>query len=440
VSGAAHAKSAGTRVGQLLVLGLVLGLFAVLRMSRVAGENSGELVAATGLLLMSGMLFAELLEVVRLPHLTGYIAAGVLAGPHVLHFIGHDAVKQLELVNTLALALIALAGGLELKLSDVRVVARGVGFTMLSQSIAVLVVQSALFMVLARYVPFTRDLPLPVLFGISVLWGILAVSRSPSATLAILSQTRARGPLTRFSLAFVMTSDVLVLVMMAAGLSLMRPLIEPGASISLEKLRSVAHELLGSVSIGTTLGLLLIAYLRLVGRQVLLLLVAIGFALTAGVQYLRFEPMLTFLTAGFVVQNMSSQGEKLLHNIEETGGVVFVVFFATAGAHLDIPLLQSIWPIALALCASRGVVTWIAHRAGAALAGDSELIRRWGWSALISQAGLTLGLSAVLARTFPSVGEGLRSLVIATVAINEVVGPVFFKLALERAGEVRGEG
>jgi Kef-type K+ transport system membrane component KefB len=440
VSAGAASKGLGTRAGQLLVLLTVLGLFALVHAARQSGESSGELVAATGLLLLSGMLVAELLEPLRLPHLTGYILAGVLAGPHVLHFIGHDAVKRLELINTLALALIALAGGLELKMSDVRVAARGVAFTMLTQSPLVLIAQGALFVALAPHIPFTRDLPFPMLVGIAVLWGVLAVSRSPSATLAILSQTRAKGPLTRFSLAFVMSSDVVVLVMMASALSLTRPLIEPGASISLEKLQSVGHELLGSVSLGTTLGLVLIAYLRLVGRQVLLVLVAIGFALTAGVQYLRFEPMLTFLTAGFVVQNMSSQGEKLLHKIEETGGVVFVIFFATAGAHLDLPLLASIWPIALALCGSRFFVTWVAHRAGSAWAGESDLIKRWGWCGLVSQAGLTLGLAGILARTFPTVGEGLRSLVIATVAINEVVGPILFKLGLERAGEVQNKG
>ena len=83
--------------------------------------------------------------------------------------------------------------------------------------------------------------------------------------------------------------------------------------------------------------------------------------------------------------------------------------------------------------------TWIAHRAGAALARDTPLVKNWGWSSLVSQAGLTLGLSAVLARTFPDIGEGLRSLVVATVAINEVVGPIFFKLGLERAGEVHND-
>jgi Kef-type K+ transport system membrane component KefB len=435
VSAPSHAKGVTTRIGQVLSLGLVLGVFALVNMVHGEQGSAGLVVAATGLLLIAGMLVSETLELVKLPHLTGYIFAGILVGPHVLHFIDHDTVKRLELVNTLALALIALAGGLELRLSDVKAVARGVGYTSLTQSIIVLVTQATTFVLLARYVPFTASLSSMALWGIGLLWGTLAVSRSPSATLAILAQTRAKGPLARFSLAFVMTSDMVVVMMMAAMLTLTRPLVEPGASVSMTALLHVGHELLGSVSIGTTLGLLLIAYLRLVGSQVLLLLVAIGFALSAGVQYMRFEPLLTFLTAGFVVQNLSKQGDKLLHAIEETGGVVFVIFFATAGAHLDIPLLKSMWPIALTLCGSRFVFTWIAHRFGASLANESPVVKRWGWAGLVSQAGLTLGLSAVLARTFPSIGEGLRSLVVATVAINEVVGPVLFKIGVERAKE-----
>ena len=439
MSHAAGKKSALTRLGQLLALGLVFGAYFAAVHMRSESEGGGSVVAATGFLLLAGMLTSELFEIVKLPHLTGYIAAGVLSGPYVLHFIEHDAVRSLELVNTLALALIALAGGLELRVADVKAVAKGVAYTSLLQTILVLLTQSLLFVFLAQRVPFTRALPLRSIIGISVLWGVLAVSRSPSATLAILSQTRAKGPLQRFSLAFVMSSDVLVLVLMAAALALVKPLVDPSSNISVENLRAVGHELLGSVSLGTTLGLLLIAYLRLVGTQVLLLLVAIGFALSAGLQYLQFEPMLTFLTAGFVVQNLSKQGDALLHVIEDTGGIVFVVFFATAGAHLDLPLLAVMWPIALSLCAARFAVTWVAHYAGAALAKETPLVKRWGWSSLVSQAGLTLGLSAVLAHTFPEIGEGLRSLVVATVAINEVVGPIFFKLGLERAGEIRND-
>jgi Kef-type K+ transport system membrane component KefB len=136
-----------------------------------------------------------------------------------------------------------------------------------------------------------------------------------------------------------------------------------------------------------------------------------------------------------VVQNLSLQGDKLLHAVEQTSSLVFVVFFAIAGAHLDLPLLRSLWPIALGLSAARAIVTVATAGWASRVANDPPIIRRWGWSSLVSQAGLTLGLSVVIVRTFPEFGEGFRSLVIATVALNEMVGPVLFKYALDRAGE-----
>jgi Kef-type K+ transport system membrane component KefB len=274
---------------------------------------------------------------------------------------------------------------------------------------------------------------------VALLWGVLGVSRSPSALLGIFAQLRPDGPLSRFALAYVMSSDIVVAVLTTLMIALVRPLIEPMSGIALSDLYVLAHEILGSITLGMTCGFVLALYLWLVSGQLLLVLIALGFGLTEGLRYLRFDPLLTFLTAGFVVSNMSSQGPKLLHAVEATGSIVFVVFFATAGAHLDIPLLTRLWPLALALAAARVAVTYAGHRIGTRLAQDEPVIRTWGWAPLVSQAGLTLGLSAVIERAFPSVGGGFRSLVVATVAINEVIGPILFKLALDRVGET-GKG
>jgi Kef-type K+ transport system membrane component KefB len=132
---------------------------------------------------------------------------------------------------------------------------------------------------------------------------------------------------------------------------------------------------------------------------------------------------------------MSEQGKKLVASIEQTGSIVYVVFFATAGAHLDLPLLRHLWPVALILAGSRATVTWLAARTADALAKGPPVLRRWSWAGLVSQAGLTLGLAVVIAREFPSFGSSFRSLAVATVALNEMVGPVLFKFALDRSGE-----
>jgi Kef-type K+ transport system membrane component KefB len=239
-------------------------------------------------------------------------------------------------------------------------------------------------------------------------------------------------------LAFVMTSDVVVLVLVAAGLMTARGLLEPGASLSLEAFRELGHEILGSVAIGTTLGVLLIIYLRLIGPQLVVVLVALGFGATEVLHYLRFEPLLTFLVAGFVVQNLSQQGDKLLHAVDEMGAVVFVIFFAFAGADLEIPLLRELWPLALVLAAARTAVTWVAARLSSAIAKDVPTLKKWGWAPLIAQAGLTQGFGTVVERAFPTFGAPFRALVFANVALNAMIGPILFKLALDRSGESQG--
>lgn len=435
MSAASPAKSVTARLTQLVTLIAVFGLLWLGVRLVPESHDMGQLVGAIGFLLLAGTLSSELCEVVGLPHLTGYIAAGMIAGPHVLHLIDHQTVSRLSVVNTLALALIALAGGAELRLADLRASLKSLASAMFFQSLIVLTVTTGTFVLLARFMPFTAELGTLGVVGAGLLWGVLAVSRSPSATLAILSQTRAQGPVARFTLAFVMSSDVVVLVMLAVAMMFARQLLDPSAQASFEDFETLGHELLGSASLGTMLGILLTLYLRFVGSELLVVLMALGYGLTEGLHYLRFDALLTFLIAGFVVENFSAQGKKLLHAVEQTSAIVFVVFFASAGAHLDIPLLRSLWPLALALAVTRALATLLAHRVSSRVAKDPPVIRRWGWMGLVSQAGLTLGLSIVIARAFPSFGPALRSLCIAVVALNEVVGPVLFKLALDRTGE-----
>jgi Kef-type K+ transport system membrane component KefB len=234
-----------------------------------------------------------------------------------------------------------------------------------------------------------------------------------------------------------MTSDIIVVVLLATVMVLARPLIDPSASFSPRDLAELGHDLLGSVALGTTLGIVLAVYTRFVRTQLLLVFLALGFGMSALVAYVRFDSLLAFMCAGFVVQNLSKQGDAFIHALESTGSIVFVVFFATAGAHLDLPLLGRLWPVALGLAASRAVITVAASRLASRVAKDVPTVRTWGWAGLVSQAGLALGVAAVIEHEFPQLGSGFRALATATVALNEMVGPVLFKIALDRAGESR---
>ncbi|HWP08929.1 MAG TPA: sodium:proton exchanger [Polyangiaceae bacterium] len=431
-------KGFGTRLIQAVALAVTFGL--LYSATKLAPQLEGELgtVAGVGFLLLAGTLLSELLETIGLPHLSGYLLAGIIGGPDVLHLVDHHTVNALTPVNTLAIAMIALAGGAELRMSTIRGVAKSLSYAMVVQTVLVLAGMSATLFVLARFVPFLADLAAKPLLGVALLWGVVSITRSPSACMGILSQTRAKGPVATFALAFIMSSDIVVVVLTAVGMMVARPLIAGSGGFSFHDIEKLGHELLGSISFGTTLGLALGAYLRLIGqRGLLLVLLAVGFGLTDFLRYVTLDATLAFMVAGFVVQNLTAQGGKLLHSIEVTGAVVYVVFFANAGAHLNIPLLQKLWPIALTLCVTRGLITYAAARLSSHLADDTPAIRTWGWSSLVSQAGLALGIGLGIAKAFPTIGEGFSSMVIAAVAINEMIGPVLFKMALDRSGETR---
>ena len=213
-------------------------------------------------------------------------------------------------MNTLmALALIALAGGAELDLTSLRKGARILGWATLVQSLFVVVLVTGTFLLARPIIPFARSLGVGPLVGVALLWGALAVTRSPSATLGILSQTKAQGPLATFTLGFVMASDivVVVLVAMVARPRARRSSIPQRASRP-TAFKTLGHELFGSVALGTTLGLFIAAYLRLVNRQMLVVLLALGFGVCSLLDYLHFVALLSFMVAGFIVRNMSRQG------------------------------------------------------------------------------------------------------------------------------------
>ena len=435
-SAGAHGKTWLGRGMDLLSLGILFAIMWGATYMAPGYKGEAAVLGALGFLLLAGTLLSELVEVLGMPHLTGYLFAGIIAGPHVLHLIEHESVKRLEPVNTLAIALIALAGGAELRLETLKKGLRGLLLALGLQTVLGISLMAVVFF-FARP-GFVTGMPTLAVVGVAILWGVVSITRSPSACLGVLSQTRASGPLARFSLGFVMASDVVVVVMLATAITVARPLIEPGSTFSFSAFSSLGHEILGSVSLGTTLGLVLAAYLKVSGRQLLVVLIALGFGATEVLHYLNYEPLLTFMVAGFVVQNLSKQGDKFIHAIEETGGVVYVVFFACAGAHLNVPLLKDFWPTALLLTGARAAVTVGVARLASTLAKDDPAIRKYGWGPLISQAGVAIGIASVIASKFPSFGPGFRDVAIACVALNEMVGPVLFKLAIDRAKEAQG--
>ena len=154
---------------------------------------------------------------------------------------------------------------------------------------------------------------------------------------------------------------------------------------------------------------------------------------------LRLDPMLVALAAGFYLENFSRvEGERLRGELSRGAMPVYVAFFALAGAGLHVETLADLWPWVALFAGLRAVALRYATR-WAGRGGDARVthdLARDGWLGLISQAGVTLGLAAVARRAFPEWGISLEALIVSMIAVHEVAGPICFRKALVRAGEI----
>jgi Kef-type K+ transport system membrane component KefB len=145
--------------------------------------------------------------------------------------------------------------------------------------------------------------------------------------------------------------------------------------------------------------------------------------------------MLVCITAGFWVQNLSPNGEDFMEKIDRSSLPIYVVFFSLAGAALDVEVLRRTWVVALLVVAVRAALIWTAGWLGARFSGDPPAFRRMAGLSYVAQAGVSLGLAGVVADRFPQWGGPLSATIIAVIAVNQVIGPVTFKIALGAVGE-----
>ncbi|NIP77808.1 MAG: sodium:proton exchanger, partial [Gemmatimonadetes bacterium] len=150
---------------------------------------------------------------------------------------------------------------------------------------------------------------------------------------------------------------------------------------------------------------------------------------------IHIELLLTAVAAGFVIENFSEAGDRLIDAIEANSLVVFAIFFALAGAALDLQTVVAFWPVALVVVLARAALTWAGTRVGARYADSPPEVTRLAWMGLISQAGVTLGLSLLVAAEFPAWGDQFVAVTTAVIIVHLLVGPVLLKVALARAGE-----
>lgn len=418
----------------LLLLGLMSGV-SVLKAEATSTVDPLTL-AAIGFVVLASFSAAEMGVRLGLPRVTGYIVSGLLLGPSALDILSQSVVDQMRMFNTLALGLIATAAGLELEVGQLR----RVGRTLLA-TVGAKVVLAGSGVGLATWlyvslfgIPSAPDAP-GLALALAFVFGALSLGTSPAIVLAVLRDSRASGRLSDLALGAAVLKDVVVVVALAVAVAAAAVVLDGGA-IDLSLLAVVGEEIVASLIAGAVVGLLLIAYIRLVHTEMLLFVSAMVLVVTEISTELHLERLLVFITAGFVVRNFSRHEHDLAPPLEMVSLPVFVVFFTIAGASVDLRSTFVILPLALSIVAARALTFWLAARFGSRFGREQPAIVANAYLAYLPQAGVTLGLVDVAARKLPAITESIHTTGTAVVALNLLIGPIALRAALSRAGEL----
>ena len=422
---------------RLLPLLVCLGLLALLRWGDigVAGTGTQSTTVAIGFLLLGAFIGGQAAPLIGLPRITGYLLVGLLVGPYLSGFLTKDMLVAGKAVEGIAVALIALTAGGEIRLDWVRRQARQLSLITLSEMFVVSVgVMLTAFLARSLF-PFMPDDNLLEAGVIAMVFGAIAVANSPTVTIAVIAETASDGPVSRTVLGVTVIKDVLVIVLFAVALTLAKKMLDVGDGGSLGL--TLARELGGSIVVGVVFGIGVSLFLQHVNRDTPVFILAVCLAISQLAAAFHLEALLIALTAGFWVENFSrARGEHLIAGIERLSLPVYALFFAAAGAKVDLGALASLWHLALLIAGVRALCVWTGTRLGTRLSGAEPMVQRWAWFGFISQAGVTLALSSIVARAFPGWGGEIQVLIIAMIAIHELIGPIGFQYALRRAGEV----
>jgi Kef-type K+ transport system membrane component KefB len=389
-----------------------------------------------GFALIAAYLLGLTAERIRLPRLSGYLLFGLLCGPFLLNLITATMARDLQVVNNLALALIALVAGLELNLARLRPHFRSVCIIGGATMVGPLAVLTLLLWTAWPWLPFDSvGGPMPRLAA-AIITAALVASFSPTVTIAVIAESRARGPLTELTMAIVVLSDLILILVVALGLQFARwTMGATPADVAVNV--QLSWEIFGSLAFGGIVGAVLAVYLRVIGREMTLVVLGVCALLAIVAPILHFELILAALGAGLVVENIAPpEGDDLKLAIERGALPVLVAFFAAAGASLQLDVLAMIGSLALVLAVVRFALIRGTAELAVRAARLSDSPARLVWMGLISQAGVTLGLATIVAAEFPSWGSQVRTLIIALTGLHVLTGPILLKAALQRAGEI----
>lgn len=386
-----------------------------------------SIVLALGILLLAGLAGGVLIKKFNLPAVTGYILSGLLVGPALLQLVPGNIIEALQPLNSITLGVIALVIGGELELKTLR----KLGGTILWVGSLQLV--GAASLVIGGLVLIGQPLPMALLLG-----GI-ATTTAPAATVAVIKEVRAHGRLTESLLAVVALDDALGVIVFGMLATIAKVLVS-GTEINSIFLMISAPliEIFFSILLGSLIGFLLGFIARRTKSNKTLLSVTLGCVfLTVGLAELfHLSSILANMVVGAIIVNTSPRRRKIFNQIEGIEIPLFIIFFALAGASLEIDMLAKVGLAGLIYFIARMSGKIIGSYIGGKLGKADPVVTKYiGWT-LMPQAGVAVGLTILAQAIYPQGSSMILNIVLSSVLITELIGPVLSRKALEFAGEV----
>lgn len=378
----------------------------------------------------SGLVFNRLAKRVGLPNVTGYLVAGLLLGGSVFNVIPFETTAQLNDIVNVALGFIAFSIGGEFKLSYIRRLgSRVLTVTAFEALTAVVLVDIALLV--CGFPPAE-----------SIALGAIAAATAPAATLMVVRQYKADGPVTRTLLPVVAMDDAVCLMAFSISVSVAKALEAEGGVNYFDMIVTPIIEILGSIVLGGAIGFVQTFCLRFFKSRANRLTLVICAVLlgTALADLLGLSSLLLCMMIGAMVANLYDDLDKLLDVVDHWTPPLFLLFFVLSGADLDLSVLPQVGLMGVLYLVFRSMGKYLGARIGSRLVGFEPNVRKYLGVALLPQAGVAIGMTTIAAVELPQYGGQIRAVILCATLIYELIGPVLTKIVLTRAGEIAPSG
>jgi len=390
--------------------------------------NDGNAIIAEILITLGGLFLLGLLADIAsrhtpLPRVTLLLLVGLIIGPSALDWLPEFANRLFPILTDIALAMIAFLLGGRLTRSSLAELGRSV----LGISVGIVLATAVLVAGVLIAAGIRVELAL--------LLGAIATSTAPAATADVVYQLGAKGKFTDTLLQIVAIDDAWGLLIFTLSLAAAHAVLGHGGAFE--------YFVLGIREVGAALllgGALGIPMAYLTGRirpgeptlveALGIVLLAAGLAELLGVSYL-----LTAMALGAVVANLARHHEYPFHAIEGIEWPFLILFFLLAGASLQLEALSGVGWLAVAYIVLRIIGRYVGTQIGGRLGKTPPQIRRWIGLALLPQAGVAVGMALLAAQQFPDLRDSIVTVVLTSVVVFELLGPVATRWTLERVGE-----